>query len=149
MSSRRAVTSPGNIPVADQRMADRRESRARTLLISLIVIAILYLARPVIVPMALAVLFAFLLTPIVGVLERTFIRRTGGIALALGLVVVSLGFGGWWIYQQFNAVAREISQAAASGHIEEKLAFLRTRSGGTLDVFQRTIERVADAQATP
>ena len=149
MSSRRAVTSPGSLPVTDQRAVDRRQSRARTLLISLIVIAILYLARPVVVPMALAVLFAFLLTPIVAVLERTFIRRTGGITLALGLVVASLGFGGWWIYQQFNAVAREISQAAASGHIEEKLAFLRTRSGGTLDVFQRTIERVADAQATP
>ena len=116
MSTRR--TSPGTTPtpIADQRVADRRQSRARTLLISVLVIAIMYFARPVIVPMALAVLFAFLLTPIVGVLERSFLRRTGAITLVLGLVVSSLGFGGWWIYQQFNAVAQEISAAAAGGH---------------------------------
>ncbi|HEU4520449.1 MAG TPA: AI-2E family transporter [Thermoanaerobaculia bacterium] len=149
MSTRR--TSPGAVPtpIVDQRVADRRQSRARTLLISVLVIAIMYFARPVIVPLALAMLFAFLLTPIVGILERSFLRRTGAITLVLSLVVSSLGFGGWWIYQQFNAVAQEISQAAASGHIEEKLAFLRTRSGGTLDVFERTIERVADAQQRP
>lgn len=146
---RRAVTAPGTVAIPDQRAVDRRQSRARTLLISVIVIAILYFSRPVVVPMALAVLFAFLLTPIVATLERTFIRRTGGIVLALGLVVTSLSFGGWWIYQQFNEVAREISQAAASGHIEEKLKFLRTRTGGTLDVFERTIERVAEARTAP
>ncbi|HEX6178583.1 MAG TPA: AI-2E family transporter [Thermoanaerobaculia bacterium] len=147
--SRRA-TAPGTIPVVDQRMAaDRRQSRARTLLISVLVIAILYLAKPVVVPLALAVLFAFLLTPIVAVLERTFLRRTGAITLALGLAVAAIGFGGWWIYQQFNAVGRQISAAVASGEIEEKLKFLRTRSGGTLDVFQRTLERVADARPQP
>ena len=119
------------------------------MLISVLVIAILYLAKPVIVPISLALLFAFLLTPIVAVLERTFIRRTGAIALALGVTITMLGFGGWWIYQQFNAVAREISAAAASGHIEEKLKFLRTRSSGTFDVFERTIERVAEARVEP
>jgi predicted PurR-regulated permease PerM len=149
MSGRRAMTSPGTVAVPDQRAVDRRQSRARTLLISVSVIVILYFSRPVVVPMALAVLFAFLLTPIVAVLERTFIRRTGGIVLALGLVVTSLSFGGWWIYQQFNEVAREISQAAASGHIEEKLKYLRSRTGGSLDVFERTIERVAEARVAP
>ncbi|HUP45403.1 MAG TPA: AI-2E family transporter [Thermoanaerobaculia bacterium] len=149
LSARR--TAPGTVPtpVADQRIADRRQTRSRTLLISVLVIAIMYFARPVVVPLALAILFAFLLTPIVGVLERTFLRRTVAIILVLGVVVSSLGFGGWWIYQQFNAVAQEISQAAASGHIEEKLQFLRTRTGGTLDVFQRTLERVTDPEPRP
>ena len=113
------------------------------------VIAILYFSRPVVVPMALAVLFAFLLTPIVAVLERTLIRRTGGIVIALGLVVTSLSFGGWWIYQQFNEVAREISEAAASANIEKKLQFLQKQTGGTLDVFERTLERVTEARVAP
>ena len=82
ISGRRAVTAPGTVAVPDQRAVDRRQSRARTLLISVIVIAILYFSRPVVVPMALAVLFAFLLTPIVATLERTFIRRTGGMDVA-------------------------------------------------------------------
>ena len=101
------------------------------------------------VPIALAILFSFLLTPIVRLLERTFLRRTGAIVLSLGLTIAGLGFGGWWMYQQFTDVAREISQAAASGHIEEKLKFLRSRTGGTLAVFERTLQRVAEARDKP
>jgi predicted PurR-regulated permease PerM len=150
MSLRRLPTSPGTESIVDKRAAvDRRQSTTRILLISLVVIAILYTAKPVVVPVALAILFSFLLTPIVRSLERTFIRRTGAIALSLGLAVASLAFGGWWIVQQLNAVAKEISQAAASGHIEEKLKFLRRTSGGTLAVVERTLQRVEDARARP
>src|SRR5450759_2753504 len=106
--------------VIDKRAADRRQSTTRILWITVVVIAILYVARPVLVPIALAILFSFLLTPIVRGLERTILRRTGSIVLSMGLTVTGLGFGGWWMYQQFTDVAREISQAAASGHIEEK-----------------------------
>ena len=44
------------------------------------------------VPIALAILFAFLLTPIVSLLERTPLRRTGAIVLSLGLIVTGLGY---------------------------------------------------------
>ena len=132
-------------PVVDKRSVDRRQSNTRILFSSVIVIAILYAAKPVIVPIALAILFAFLLTPIVVVLERTFLRRTGAVVLSLGLVVAMLSLGGWWIYQQFNAVAHEFADAATSGHIEEKLKFLRKSTGGTLAVVERTLQRVADA----
>ena len=135
---------PGS-EVIDKRISDRRQSTSRILLITLVVIAILYLAKPVVVPIALAILFAFLLTPIVGVLERTFLRRLGAVVLSLGLAVTSVSFGGWWIYQQFNSVAKEIAAAATSGAIEKKLRFLRTSSGGTLAVVERTLQRVADS----
>src|SRR5687768_18565022 len=68
-------TSPE--PVADKHNTDRRQGNARILVGTIIVIAVLHLARPVVVPVALAILFAFLLTPIVVRLERTFIRRSG------------------------------------------------------------------------
>ena len=152
MSVRRMPSSTVPAAVAeviDKRAADRRQSTTRILWISVVVIAILYVARPVLVPIALAILFSFLLTPIVRGLERTILRRTGSIVLSMGLTVTALGFGGWWMYQQFTDVAREISQAAASGHIEEKLKFLRSRTGGTLAVFERTLQRVADARDKP
>ncbi|HEY3056568.1 MAG TPA: AI-2E family transporter, partial [Thermoanaerobaculia bacterium] len=117
--------------------------------VTLIVIAILYIARTVLVPIALAILFSFLLTPIVRFLERSFLRRTGAIVLSLGLTITGLGFGGWWIYQQFTDVAQEFGQASASGHIEEKLKYLRSRTGGTLAIFERTLQRVADARERP
>lgn len=141
--SMRRIPAPPPEAYVDKRAQERRQSNTRILAITIIVIAVLYLAKPVVVPMALAMLFSFLLTPIVSVLERTFIRRTGAIVLSLGIVVSALSLGGWWIYQQFGTVMTEITQAASSGHIEEKLRFLRR--GGTLAAFERTLQRVADS----
>lgn len=133
----------------DKRSTDRRQSNTRILLGTMLVIAVLHLARPVVVPVALAVLFAFLLTPIVARLERTFIRRTGAIVLSLGLTTAMLGIGGWWIYQQLNSVARELSSAATSRNVEQKLRFLRATGGSTLEVVERTLQRVAEARERP
>lgn len=146
--SARRPPPPGE-SVIDKRAENRRQSNTRIILISIVVVTILYVARPVVVPIALALLFAFLLTPIVATLERTFLRRTGAIVISLGLAVGGLGFGAWWVYQQFNAVAKELSQVAASGHIEEKLKFLRRGSAGTFAVFERTLQRVAESQDRP
>ncbi|HSP34068.1 MAG TPA: AI-2E family transporter [Thermoanaerobaculia bacterium] len=140
----RARTIAAPIDVSDKRATDRRQSNARILTISLIVIAILYIARTVLIPMALAILFSFLLTPIVRFLERSFLRRLGAIVLSLGLTIGGLGFGGYWIYQQFTDVAQEVSAANARGHVEEKLRFLRSRSGGVFAVFERTVQNVAE-----
>jgi len=133
----------------DQRITDRRQSNVRILFGSIITIAVLHLAKPVAVPVALAVLFAFLLTPIVMRLERTFLKRTGAIVLSLGITTSMLGIGGWWIYQQFSAVALEFSKAATSRNVDEKLRFLRRRGGSTIDLVERTLQRVADARDKP
>src|SRR5579859_3232252 len=90
--------------LTDKRSADRRSSNARILFVTVVVIAILYLAKPVVVPIALAIMFAFLLTPIVSLLERTFLRRTASVVISLGLAVAILALGGWWFYQQFSSV---------------------------------------------
>ncbi len=146
--SNRRPPVPGE-NVIDKRAENRRQSNTRIIFISIVVVAILFIARAVVVPIALALLFAFLLTPIVGTLERTFLRRTGAIVISLGLAVSGLGFGAWWVYQQFNSVAKELSQVAASGHIEEKLKFLKRSSAGTIAVFERTLQRVAESQDRP
>src|SRR5437762_2687421 len=134
-------------PFSDKRAQDRRQSNLRVLFLTIVVIAVLYLAKPVVVPLALAILFAFLLTPIVSVLERSFLRRVGAIVLSLGLATTILGLGGWWIYQQFNLVAREVADAVASGKIEQKLRFLKKTTGGTLAVVERTLQRVTEQTA--
>jgi predicted PurR-regulated permease PerM len=149
LSMRRMPSRPQPELPPDKRAADRRQSNARILFGTIIVIAVLHLAKPVVVPVALAVLFAFLLTPIVVRLERTFIRRTGAIVLSLGLTTAALGFGGWWIYQQFNAVAIELSTAATSENVEQKLKFLRRTSGGTLERLERTLQQVAAVRDVP
>ena len=146
ISNRRLPAASGEMTI-DKRALDRRQSNTRILLVSIVVIGILYVARPVMVPIALAILFSFLLTPIVRLLERSFLRRTGAIVLSLGLTIGALSFGGWWIYQQFGAVAIEFNQAATAGHIEEKLQFLRRSS--TVAIVERTLQRVADVRDRP
>ena len=133
---------------ADKRAQDRRQSNARTLFTTLIVIAVMYLARPVVVPVALAILFAFLLTPIVILLERTFLRRTGAIVLSLGLAMSGLSLGGYWVYQQFSGVARELSQATTNGKIGEKLRYFRGFNRGFAWV-ERTAQQLAESTEKP
>src|SRR6478752_5010236 len=87
--SQRRLSDTGSF--GEKRSQDRRQSNTRILFVTIVVIAVLYLAKPVVVPVALAVLFAFLLTPVVSLLERSFLRRTGAIVLAVGLVVSALG----------------------------------------------------------
>src|SRR5438067_6762238 len=129
----------------------RQSSNWRIGLITVVVIAVLYLAKPVVVPVALAILFAFLLSPIVSILERTFIRRTGAIVLSLGIAVAGLGLGGWWIYQQFNAVAKEFTESAALHRVEQRMRFLRRSSSGLaiFERFERTLQRVTQPAQPP
>jgi predicted PurR-regulated permease PerM len=143
ISVRRTSPEPA-VAMVDKRAQDRRESKTRILFTTVVVIAVLYLAKPVVVPIALAILVAFLLTPIVSILERTFLRRTGSVVLSVGLAVAIFSLGAWWIYQQFNSVVREFADAAASGKIEQKIRFLR-RSSGSLAVVERTLQRVAES----
>src|SRR5437763_5921047 len=140
------MAEPPPSSVIDKRAQERRASNTRTFFITLIVIAVLYLAKPVVVPIALAVLFAFLLTPIVSLLERTFLRRTGAIVLSVGLAVTALSTGGWWIYQQFNSVAREFTTSGTIQRVEQKLRFLRRSSTGlaVFERFERTLQRVTE-----
>jgi predicted PurR-regulated permease PerM len=134
---------------ADKRLTTERRAQTspRTLFVTVIVIAILYVAKPVCVPIALAILFAFLMTPIIALLERTPLRRTGAIVLSLSLIVTGLGFGGWWLYQQFNDVAKEFADAATSGKIEQQLSFLKRTKGGTFALVEKTLQRVTEATA--
>jgi len=143
---RPAVAEPVPASAVDKRAQERRQSNTRIFFITLVVIAVLYLAKPVVVPVALAILFAFLLTPIVSLLERTFLRRTGAIVLSVGLAVTALSLGGWWIYQQFNAVGQEFTQAGTIQRVEQKLRFLRRSSTGlaVFERFQRTLQRVTE-----
>src|SRR5438876_11039225 len=146
----RRVPEPAT-PFTDKRAQDRRQSNLRVLFITVVVIAVLYLAKPVVVPVALAILFAFLLSPIVSILERTFIRRTGAIVLSLGIAVASIGLGGWWIYQQFNAVAKEFTESAALHRVEQRLRILRRSSSGLaiFERFERTLQRVTQPAQPP
>ena len=53
---------------------------------AVICVAALYFARSVLIPIALAVLFAFLLAPLVNLLEKARLGRTGPVIVVVLLV---------------------------------------------------------------
>ena len=65
-------------------------SRILTLFAAVVVIGTLYFAREMLVPLALAILFTFVLTPLVGFLERMHFPRFLAIFLTVALAVVGV-----------------------------------------------------------
>jgi predicted PurR-regulated permease PerM/methylmalonyl-CoA mutase cobalamin-binding subunit len=145
---RSALVRPAAPPrFVDQRVQERRQTTARIFVGSILVVAVLYVARQVFIPIALAILFAFLLRPIVSLLERSFLRRVGAIVLALSVAVSVLGVGTYWLTLQMNSLAAEV--AAYTGNLQKKLRHLNLRSGRTMALVERTLEEVTAAAQPP
>ena len=75
--------------MADENRPDANPGTA-TLLILVVVVAVLYFARVVLIPLALAILFAFLLAPMVVRLRHWHLGR---VLSAFTVVLLSFGLG--------------------------------------------------------
>jgi predicted PurR-regulated permease PerM len=76
-------------------------SRLLGMVAAVIAVATLYFARVVFIPLALALLFTLLLTPVVTFLEKIWMPRILAILLVVAGLAVLLGFMGWRTSQQF------------------------------------------------
>jgi predicted PurR-regulated permease PerM len=114
-----------------------------------IVVAMLYFAQSVLIPLALAILFAFLLAPFVTRIERWGLNR---LAATLMVALVGLTFVaslGWTLERQFADVATRLPEYRQS--IQEKLqGFMR--SGRFVekvrDEFQRTVKVISSSSVS-
>jgi predicted PurR-regulated permease PerM len=140
-------TQAGGTPLPiDRRIVDRRQSTARIFVGTIVVVAVLYLAKPVFVPIAFAILFSFILRPAVGALER-FAGRAVSAAVVLAVTVSLLGLAGWGFATQVSQLAREV--AAYSGELESKVQRLQDHTGGSLELIERTLQRLAQTGQRP
>ncbi len=78
----------------------RENSRLLTVVITVVVVAALYLAKTVLLPLALALLFAFLLSPLVNLLEKIRMPRVLAILLVIFTVFVLICGISWGIAMQ-------------------------------------------------
>ena len=110
------------------------------------VVAVLYWGQGVLIPIALACLFTFLLSPIVSALERAGLGRIRAgraiaVTLVVGLVFSALGGAGWIIVQQVAALGSELPQYR--GNIMRKVAEFRGAGrGGPLAEMQSAAKEV-------
>src|SRR6187455_3159924 len=103
-----------------------------------LVIVVLYWAQAVLVPIALAVLLTFVLTPPVNWLER-WIGRVPAVLVAVSLVFIVLGLAGWGLARQMDHLADDLPTYRVN--ILAKIADVRgAGKGGSVEKLQDTIE---------
>src|SRR5687767_9291231 len=106
-------------------------------LVGVTVVATLYLAREVLVPIALAVLLSFVLAPLVRLLRRWYLPRSVAVIFSVLVafsVILSLGA---LMASQVNQLATDLPQYQST--LREKIQSLRGAATGT-----GTLERASD-----
>jgi len=114
-------------------------------LIGLVVIIVaLYWAKAVVIPVALAILLTFLLTPIVNALWRLGLGRAPAAVVVVVVVFGLVGALGWTIAAQISTLASELPTYTDT--LKQKIAQVRhAGTGGVLGKVQDAIEDVTRA----
>ena len=106
-----------------------------------LVVAGLYWLQAVLVPMALAVLLTFLLSPVVSTIQRRGLGRVPAVLLTVVLALSVLGGIGWTLTRQLVTLADELPRH--SENIQKRIADFRWASkGGSVEKVQKTVEDV-------
>lgn len=117
-------------------------SRRFIVLVGMIItVACLYLAREVAIPLAMAILLAFLLTPLVTLVRRTGLPRVPA-AIIVGVFALLVAGGlGWGLTAQIAALADDLPRYRAT--ITRKVQDIqKARQGGTLEKVEETAKDV-------
>src|ERR1700736_4648417 len=106
-------------------------SRILTLVAVVVVVTALYFARVMLVPLALAVLFTFVLAPLVSVLERIRIPRFLAIFMVVAIAVSGIGVMGWAVGNQLIEVTNQLPSYKTN--IREKIDAIHNPKNRRLD----------------
>ena len=106
-----------------------------------LLVACLYWGQAVLIPVALAGLLAFLLSPVVNAIDRWGAGRATSVLVVVLLAFCLAGGVGWVLLRQLVALADELPQYSAN--IRQRVADLRGLSkGGSVEKVQRTLTEV-------
>ena len=108
--------------------------------LTLVVLA-LYFGRPVLMPLALAVLLSFLLSPVADLLTRLGVGRKTSVVFLVILAFLVLGAGAYAIGSQLNALAHQIP--LYKDNIREKArAFRAVNKDSAIEQLQETVKEI-------
>lgn len=126
----------------DGSVTARTLARFWFLTVAVISIAILYLAKVLFLPLAFAILFGFLLFPVVELLERIHLPR------ALATVLVILGFGAllagaaWLVFTQLVSIANDLP--VYRDNITEKMQAIHVPADSAIGRAQQAVEELSE-----
>jgi predicted PurR-regulated permease PerM len=110
-----------------------------SILLMVFVVTILYLGREILIPLALAMLITFLLTPVVTRLER-WLGRVVAVLLVVLMLFSLLAGAGWLLTRQVIDLAAKLPDYQTN--IESKLHAFRMPTGGVFSRFQKSVEQI-------
>ena len=114
-----------------------------TFAIIVLIIASLYWAQTVLIPIALSIMLTFLLSPVASALERTGLGRLPSVILIVVLTFSLLATIGWVVSIEFTSLGNELPKY--TGNIRQKIADVRgAGKGGALENVQKAIDEVKE-----
>jgi predicted PurR-regulated permease PerM len=112
----------------------------------LLVIAALYFARDILIPLAMAVLLAFLLTPAVRLVERLRVGRVAAVLLVATLSLTLVAGLSWTVTSQLIEAVNQLP--AYRENIQKKVASFRGQSGGALARATESVQELSKELAS-
>lgn len=109
------------------------------MLLTAFIIAALYFARNVLIPVALAALLTFLLAPLVSGIQRT-LGRIGAVLLVVALILAAAGAGGYLLTTQMVDLATKLPNYQKN--IQTKLRSLKVPTGGRFTEFTKAVQEI-------
>src|SRR4029078_10459320 len=101
----------------------------RVLLIVCMLIRVIYVAREVLLPLALAILLSFVLTPALLFLRRLKLPRVIGVTIVVAFAFAVIFALGWLMSQQATQLAQDLPRYQ---HVlAEKISALRKSAAGS------------------
>jgi predicted PurR-regulated permease PerM len=106
-----------------------------------IVLVLLWWAHAVLIPLALAILITFLLSPLVSQLQRRGLKRVPAVIVVIAVSGMLVGGVGWLVARQFRGLVD--AYPGYEHNIRQKIAsFKSAGEGGFLDRLQKIVERM-------
>lgn len=114
----------------------------------MVIIVALQWGRPILIPIALAILLTFLLNPIVKVLQRRGLSRNLSVMTAVSAAGIVLMCLGWMLTRQVTGMLAELPQNTAN--IRAKVKSLRQLGSGPLTIqFEQMFEEISEEIQAP
>ena len=124
----------------------RRSSGIRIAAILIGVIAVLYVAREILIPLAFAITLTLVLTPAVGWLQKLHIRRFPAVLLVM---LVSIAVAGGISYVIFNQLVQVVNDLPSyRANIDSKIKALRAPNKGALGRAAESVKELGKELAT-
>lgn len=110
-----------------------------TIELTVFIVATLYFARELLIPLALSALLTFLLSPLVTRIER-WIGRIAAVLMVVALIFTGFGAAGWMLSRQLVDLATKLPEY--KGNIVTKMHAFELPKGGAFTKLSQTVEEL-------